>query len=83
MSEIKSTSKQTTWFKPPGNAEVLDTEMFLRAAEPVEVSLKKLRNSNIVVYSAGQSSPLMFFFIFIWWDINEVFFFSFPFYGLF
>ena len=47
MNEIKSRGKQMTWFKPPGNAEVLDTEMFPRAAECVEVSLKKLHNSNI------------------------------------
>ena len=65
MNEIKSRGKQMTWFKPAGNAEVLDTEMFPRAAECVEVSLKKLHNSNIVAYSAGQASPLMFFFIFI------------------
>lgn len=65
MSEIKSRSKQTTWFKSLGNAEVLAAEMFAHAAEPVEVSLKKLHNSNIVVCSAGQASPLMFFFIFI------------------
>lgn len=42
MSEIKSRSKQTTWFKPLGDAEVLAAEMFAHAAEPVEVSLKKL-----------------------------------------
>ena len=83
MSEIKSRSKQMTWFKTPGNAKVLAAEMFARAAEPVEVSLKELHNSNIVVYSADQASPLMFFFIFKWWDINELFFFSFPFYGPF
>lgn len=51
MSEIKYTSKQTSWFKPPGNAEVLASEIFKRAAEG---SLKKQHNSEIVVYSAGQ-----------------------------
>lgn len=58
MSEIKSRSKQMIWFKPRGNTEVFATEMFAPAAEPVKVSLKKLHNSNIVVYSAGQASPI-------------------------
>ena len=62
MSEIKSTSKQMSWFKPTGNAEVLTREIFKRAAE---VCVEKKYNSNIVVYSAGQARPLMFFFIFI------------------
>lgn len=59
MREIKSRSKQMSWFKPHGYAGVLAREIFKRAAE---VCAKKKRNSNSVVYSVKPGEPISVFF---------------------